>query len=231
MITLRPANERGHANHGWLDSYHSFSFANYYDPRYTGVSRLRVINDDTVAPGAGFGTHGHADMEIISYVLSGALQHKDSIGNGSIIRPGDVQRMSAGSGVQHSEFNASNEEAVNFLQIWIVPNVSGTKPSYEQKNFTPELSGQLRLVASPDGREGSLVVHQDVYMYAARPKDGETLSYHLAAKRTAYVHLAKGQLELNGLLLQGGDGATINEEQIITITGKNNAEVLLFDLP
>lgn len=231
MITLRPAYERGHANHGWLDSHHSFSFANYYDPQHMGVSRLRVINDDTVAPGAGFDTHGHSDMEIISHVLSGALQHKDSMGNGSVIRPGEVQRMSAGSGVRHSEFNASNGEPVNFLQIWIVPNVSGIKPSYEQKNFNQELSSQLRPVASPDGRDGSLLIHQDAYTYAAKPKDGETLSHYLAANRTAYVHVAKGGLQLNDIEMHGGDGATITDEQAINLTGKDNAEVVLFDLP
>jgi len=231
MITLRQANERGHANHGWLDSYHSFSFAAYHDPQHMGVSRLRVINDDTVAPGGGFGTHGHADMEIISYVLSGALQHQDSMGNGSIIRPGDVQLMSAGSGIRHSEFNASNEEAVNFLQIWIVPNVSGIKPGYAQKNFTLELSGQPRLVASPDGRDGSLLIHQDTSMYAARPKNGETLNHKLAAGRTAYLHVTKGELQLNGITMHGGDGTTITDEPTLELTGKNNAEVLLFDLP
>ena len=231
MITLRPTSERGHANHGWLNSYHTFSFANYYDPQHMGVSRLRVINDDTVAPGAGFGTHGHTDMEIISYVLAGALEHKDSMGHGSVIRPGDVQRMSAGSGIRHSEFNASSEEVVNFLQIWIVPDVSGIQPGYEQKNFTRELTGQLRLVASPDGQDGSLTIHQDAYVYAGKPQNGQILSHSLAAKRIAYVHVARGQLELNGTSLQGGDGATITHEPIITLTGKDNAEVLLFDLP
>ena len=231
MVTLRPGNKRGHANHGWLDSYHSFSFANYYDPQHMGVSRLRVINDDTVAPGAGFGTHGHVDMEIISYVLAGALEHKDSMGHGSIIRPGDVQRMSAGSGIRHSEFNASSEEEVKFLQIWIVPDVSGVQPSYEQKNFYTELPGQLRLVASPDGRDGSLTIHQDAYVYAGKPQDGQALSYPLADKRTAYLHVANGQLELNGTPLQGGDGATITHEPTITLVGKDKAEVLLFDLP
>ena len=231
MITLRPGNKRGHANHGWLDSYHSFSFANYYDPQHMGVSRLRVINDDTVAPGAGFGTHGHVDMEIISYVLAGALEHKDSMGHGSIIRPGDVQRMSAGSGIRHSEFNASTDEEVKFLQIWIVPNVSGIQPSYEQKNFYTELSGQLRLVASPDGRDGSLTIHQDAYVYAGKPQNGQVLSHPLADKRTAYVHVANGQLELDGLPLQGGDGAIIAHELTITLVGKDNAEILLFDLP
>lgn len=231
MISLRPANERGHANHGWLDSYHTFSFANYYDPRHMGVSHLRVINDDTVAPGTGFGTHGHADMEIISYVLAGALEHRDSMGHGSIIRPGEVQRMSAGKGIRHSEFNASTKEAVNFLQIWIVPNVSGIQPSYEQKNFADELAGRLRLVASPDGRNGSLTFHQDAWMYAGKPDNNQILSYSLAAERIAYVHVAKGQLELNGIPMQAGDGATVSDEPIITLIGKGMAEVLLFDLP
>jgi len=170
-------------------------------------------------------------MEIISYVLAGALEHKDSMGHGSIIRPGDVQRMSAGRGIRHSEFNASTQEAVKFLQIWIVPNVSGIQPSYEQKNFDAELTGRLRLVASPDGRDGSLTIHQDAFVYAGKPKDGDSLSHTLAAKRTAYVHVAKGQLALNGTLMRGGDGATITDEPTITLTGKSNAEVLLFDLP
>lgn len=231
MITLRHAEERGHAKHGWLDSYHSFSFANYYDPQQMGVSHLRVINDDTVAPGAGFGTHGHVDMEILSYVLSGALQHKDSMGNGSVIRPGEVQRMSAGSGVRHSEYNASNEETVNFLQIWIQPNVSGIEPGYEQKDFSPELAGQLRLVASPDGREGSLLIHQDVFMYAARFTNNETLNQNLSPGRTAYVHIAKGEVQLNGISMRSGDAATITVEQHVTLSGKPGAEVLLFDLP
>lgn len=231
MIHLRPAHERGHANHGWLDSFHTFSFANYYDPRYMGVSRLRVINDDTVAPGAGFDTHGHSNMEIISYVLSGALEHKDSMGHGSIIRPGEVQRMSAGKGIRHSEFNASHNEAVNFLQIWIVPNVSGIQPSYAQKNFAAELPGRLCLVASPDGCEGSLTIHQDAWVYAGKPENDQTLQHRLAAARTAYVHIARGQLELNGTLLQAGDGASISDEPVINLTGKSQAEVLLFDLP
>jgi redox-sensitive bicupin YhaK (pirin superfamily) len=230
MITPRPAQERGHANHGWLDSYHTFSFANYYDPAHMGVSHLRVINDDTVAPGAGFGTHGHRDMEIISYVLFGALQHKDSMGNGSIIRPGEVQRMSAGSGVTHSEFNASNEEEVNFLQIWIQPNVNGIQPGYEQKDFSTELLGQLRLVASPDGREGSLLINQDTFMYAARLDNSETLKHPLASGRTAYVHVARGKLLLNGIPMQGGDGASIKDEPTISLNGNPEAEILLFDL-
>jgi redox-sensitive bicupin YhaK (pirin superfamily) len=231
MIHLRPAHERGHANHGWLDSFHTFSFANYYDPRYMGVSHLRVINDDTVAPSAGFDTHAHTNMEIISYVLSGALEHKDSMGHGSIIRPGEVQRMSAGKGIRHSEFNASHNEVVNFLQIWIVPNVSGIQPGYEQKNFAAELPGRLCLVASPDGREGSLTIHQDAWVYAGKPENDQTLQHSLATARTAYVHVARGQLELNGTLIQAGDGASISDEPVINLTGKGQAEVLLFDLP
>ncbi len=231
MITLRPAHQRGHANHGWLDSYHTFSFADYYDPRYMGVSHLRVINDDTVAPGAGFDTHGHTDMEIISYVLSGALQHKDSMGHGSIIRAGEVQRMSAGRGIRHSEFNASNTAPVNFLQIWIVPNVSGIEPGYEQKDFAAELPGRLCLVASPDGRDGALTLHQDARVYAGKPENGQMLHHNLDPTRTAYVHVARGRLELNGNIMQAGDGASISGETAIRLTGEDQAEVLLFDLP
>ncbi len=231
MITLRPAHARGHANHGWLDSYHTFSFANYYDPRYMGVSRLRVINDDTVSPGAGFDTHGHTDMEIISYVLAGALQHKDSMGHGSIIHPGEVQRMSAGHGIRHSEFNASSKETVNFLQIWIVPDVSGIQPGYEQKDFAADLPGQLRLIAAPDGRDGALTIHQDAWVYAGKPDNNQMLHHKLDATRTAYVHVARGRLDLNGKIMQAGDGASISGEPDIRLTGKDQAEVLLFDLP
>ncbi len=231
MITLRPAQARGHANHGWLDSYHSFSFADYYHPQHMGVSKLRVINEDTVAPGTGFGTHSHADMEIISYILSGALQHKDSMGNGSVIRPGEVQLMSAGSGVRHSEYNASNQETVNFLQIWILPDSYGIQPGYQQQDFSAELPGRLRLVASPDGHDGSLLIHQDILMYATRFNNNQTLTYDLATDRKAYIHVATGALQVNGISMSGGDGATIMDEQLITLTGKHNAEALLFDLP
>ena len=231
MFNVIRSDTRGGADHGWLKAKHTFSFAEYHDPERVHFGHLRVINEDRIAPGQGFDTHPHNDMEIVTYIISGAIEHKDSMGNGSIIRPGDVQRMSAGSGIRHSEFNASSEEEVKFLQIWIVPNVSGIQPSYEQKNFDAELTGRLRLVASPDGRDGSLTIHQDAFVYAGKPKDGDSLSHPLAAKRTAYVHVAKGQLALNGTLMRGGDGATITDEPTITLTGKSNAEVLLFDLP
>jgi hypothetical protein len=217
MIELRKSTERGHANHGWLDSYHTFSFADYVDPRYMGVSALRVINEDRVAPGAGFPTHGHRDMEIISYVLEGALEHKDSMGNGSVIRPGEVQRMSAGTGVRHSEYNASKSELVHFLQIWILPDRAGHAPGYEQKQFAPtELDGQLRLIASPDGRDGSVTIHQDARLFAAR---------------RAYVHVARGRVALNGNALTAGDGARIEQETQLCLDHGDSAEVLLFDLP
>lgn len=231
MINLRPAAERGHAKHGWLDSWHSFSFANYYDPQYMGVSALRVINDDTVAPGAGFGTHGHADMEIISYVLSGGLEHQDSMGMGTVIRPGEVQRMSAGSGVTHSEYNASGEEPVKFLQIWIQPNVYGVEPGYEQKAYHDELNGQLRLVASPDGRDNSLTIHQDACLYATRLQQGEQAEHRLATGRTAYIHVARGKVILNNIELSAGDGATLQEEESLNLQARGEAEALLFDLP
>ncbi|MDH5178582.1 MAG: pirin family protein [Gammaproteobacteria bacterium] len=231
MITLRPAAERGHANHGWLDTWHSFSFANYYDPAHMGVSVLRVINDDTVAPGAGFGAHGHRDMEIISYVLSGGLEHKDSMGHGSVIRPGEVQRMSAGRGVVHSEFNASDSETVNFLQIWIMPNVAGVDPGYEQKQFHDRLHGRLCLIASPDGRDDSVTIHQDALLYAARLTDGEDVHYSVAADRVVYLHLARGNLTLNEIKMTHGDGATILDESDLVMHASGEAELLLFDLP
>jgi len=231
MIYLRPAAERGHANHGWLDTWHTFSFARYYDPRYMGVSALRVINDDTVAPAAGFGTHGHADMEIISYVLSGGLEHKDSMGVGTVIRPGEVQRMSAGTGVTHSEYNASDEEPVNFLQIWIQPNVYGIEPGYEQKAFHDELNGRLRLVASPDGRDNSLSIHQDACLYAVRLKQAEQVTHRVAAGRSTYVHVARGEASLNDIDLAGGDGVALQQEENIRIVARGEAEILLFDLP
>lgn len=231
MIYLRPAAERGYANHGWLDTWHTFSFARYYDPQHMGVSALRVINDDTVAPGAGFGTHGHADMEIISYVLSGGLEHKDSMGVGTVIRPGEVQRMSAGTGVTHSEYNASDEESVNFLQIWIQPNVEGIEPSYEQKAFHDEMNGRLRLVVSPDGRDNSLSIHQDVCLYAARLKQDEQVERRFSSGRTAYIHVARGKVKLNDRELSTGDGLALQEEGTINILARGDAEVLLFDLP
>ena len=231
MIYLRPAQERGHASHGWLDSWHTFSFANYYDPRHMGVSVLRVINDDTVAPAAGFGSHGHQDMEIISYVLAGALEHKDSMGSGTVIRPGEVQRMSAGTGVTHSEYNASQTEPVNFLQIWIMPDQQGVEPAYAQKAFNDELNGRLRLVISPDGRDGSLSIRQDAEMYASRLKNGERLEYIPDEGRTCYIHVARGELEMNGQALSGGDGVTVQQEALLRILARTDVELLLFNLP
>jgi len=232
MIAIRKAADRGHANHGWLDSHHTFSFADYYDPAQMGYSALRVINEDRVQPAAGFPTHGHRDMEIISYVLEGALQHKDSMGNGSVIRRGDVQRMSAGTGVRHSEFNASDKDLVHFLQIWIVPDRQGHAPGYEQKHFEPAmLQGNLRVVASPDGRDGSVTLHQDAVIHAGRLDSGEQAAYTLQPGRRAYVHVARGALKLNGEKLNPGDGARIENESNLTFEGSQDAEVLLFDLP
>jgi quercetin 2,3-dioxygenase len=232
MITRRLAQERGHARHGWLDSYHTFSFADYYDPRYTGFRTLRVINEDRVQPGRGFGTHPHRDMEIISYVLEGALEHKDSLGTGSIIRPGEVQRMSAGTGVTHSEFNPSPVEPVHFLQIWILPERVGLPPSYEQRAFpAAEKQGTLRLVASRDGREGSVTIHQAVDLYTSVLAPGETVTHRLAPGRHAWVQVARGVLTLNDTALSAGDGAAVSEEALLTLTATAQAEVLLFDLP
>jgi len=232
MTTLRPSTARGHANHGWLDSYHTFSFANYYDPAHMGVSNLRVINDDTVMPGQGFGTHGHQDMEIVSYVLDGALEHKDSMGNGSVIRPGDLQRMSAGTGVRHSEYNPSPTEPVHFLQIWLVPNRTGVQPGYEQKHFPLEdRRGRLVLLVSPDGRDGSLSAHQDGRLYGTLLEAGETVEHPLAAGRRAYVHVARGSIAVNGTPLGSGDGATLESVNHVYLEGLGHAEVLLFDLP
>lgn len=232
MMTVRKAGERGHANHGWLDTWHTFSFADYQDPRHMGYGPLRVINDDTVQPGQGFGTHGHRDMEIITYVLEGALEHKDSMGNGSIIRPGNVQRMSAGTGVRHSEFNPSRAERVHFLQIWIEPNRTGVQPGYEEKQFGPaEKKGQLRLVASSDGREGSVTIHQDATIHAAMLDGKDAVKHRLAPGRRAYVHVARGAVKVNGTLLKGGDGVRIEDESTIDLKDAREAEVLLFDLP
>ncbi|WP_018077213.1 pirin family protein [Thiobacillus denitrificans] len=232
MTTLRPSNARGHANHGWLDSYHTFSFARYYDPAHMGVSNLRVINDDTVMPGQGFGTHGHQDMEIVSYVLDGALEHQDSMGNGSIIRPGDIQRMSAGTGVRHSEYNASKTEPVHFLQIWLVPNREQVAPGYDQKHFPLDARrGRLVLLVSPDGRDGSLSAHQDGLLYGTVLEAGEAVEHPLAAGRRAYVHVARGQVAVNGTPLGSGDGATLDDVAHVHLEGLGHAEVLLFDLP
>lgn len=231
MITLRKSEDRGHANHGWLDTYHTFSFANYYDPKHMGFRALRVINEDRVSPTAGFGTHGHRDMEIITYVLEGALEHKDNIGNGSVIQPGEVQRMSAGTGILHSEFNHSETEAVHLLQIWLLPDKEGLSPSYEQRNFSPaKTPGKLHLVAAKDGREGAVTVHQDVDLYAARLKAGDRISHSLKPQRHAWVQVARGAITLNGLSLDTSDGAAISNETEVVIEATQDAEFLLFDL-
>lgn len=232
MMQLRAANERGHAQYDWLNTYHSFSFADYYDSQHMGISNLRVINDDTIAPGGGFPTHGHRDMEIVTYVLSGALEHKDSMGNGSVIRPGDVQRMSAGTGVRHSEFNPSDSEPVHLLQIWLLPNRQGVKPGYVQRHFpASQRRGVLRLLVSPDGREDSLSAEQDALLYGSLLEQDETVDYTLAAGRTVYLHLAKGSAMVNGTTLNGGDGLRIEREGQLHIEGRDAAELLLFDLP
>jgi redox-sensitive bicupin YhaK (pirin superfamily) len=231
MVTLRKADERGHFDFGWLNTYHSFSFSEYYDPKFMGFRSLRVINEDRVWPGEGFPTHPHRDMEIITYVLNGALEHKDSMGNGSVIRPGDMQRMSAGTGVTHSEYNHSKEDLVHFLQIWIIPDKRGLTPSYEQKLFTAEdKSGKFRLVASPDGRDGSVTIHQDVNLYATVLAAGEEVSYQLQPGRYGWLQVARGKVSLNGQPLKNGDGAALSEPQTVTITATEEAEVLLFDL-
>jgi redox-sensitive bicupin YhaK (pirin superfamily) len=232
MLTIRPAQDRGIADFGWLDSRHTFSFGSYHDPKQMGFADLRVINEDKVTPGQGFGTHAHRDMEIISYVLEGALAHKDSIGTGSVMRPGDVQRMSAGTGIQHSEFNASSTEPVHFLQIWILPEQQGIQPSYEQKAFDEvEKRGTLRLVGSRDGRDGSITIHQDVSLYATVLQEGETVSHPLVEGRVAWLQVARGAVEVNGQTLTAGDGAAIAQEAQITLQGAaNDAEVLLFDM-
>ena len=230
MTELRPGMERGHASHGWLESYHSFSFADYYDPRHMGFGALRVINEDRVQPGTGFGTHGHRDMEIISYVLAGSLGHQDSLGNGSAIVPGDVQRMSAGSGVRHSEYNNDKAGVTHFLQIWIEPNVLGIAPSYEQKHFPrSEKRGRLRLIASPDGAEGSVRIHQEARIYAGLFDAGERARHALVPGRLGYVHVARGSVEVNGRLLAAGDALKTDADAIELARGEG-AEVLVFDL-
>jgi redox-sensitive bicupin YhaK (pirin superfamily) len=231
MLTIRKGQDRGHADHGWLDSHHTFSFADYYDPKHMGFGALRVLNDDTVAAGGGFPPHSHRDMEIISYVLEGALEHKDSMGTGSIIKPGDVQRMSAGPGVVHSEYNASKAEPVHFLQIWIVPQRPGLPAGYEQKHFgDDEKRGRLRLVASPDGAEGSVRIQQDARMFAALV-DGDHPVTHQLGVRKAWLHVARGSAEVNGTRLEAGDGAAVEGEQQLSIVSKGGGEVLLFDFP
>ncbi len=231
MMTIRPAEERGHAVHGWLDSRHTFSFADYYNPKHTDFRSLRVINEDRVQPGQGFGTHPHRDMEIISYVLEGGLQHRDSIGTGSVIRPGDVQRMSAGTGVAHSEYNASKTEPVHFLQIWLLPSERGIKPSYEQKAFPDaEKRGRLRVVASPDGRDGSVTIHTDALVYAGLFDKEEAAELRLDHGRHAWVHVARGKVRVNGRELKAGDGAALSQEDIVRVEGVDGGEVLVFDL-
>jgi redox-sensitive bicupin YhaK (pirin superfamily) len=232
MITLRPADERGHAQHGWLDSRHTFSFADYYDPNHMGFRSLRVINEDRVAPGRGFGAHPHRDMEIITYVLEGGLEHKDSMGTGSVIHPGDVQRMSAGTGVLHSEYNTSKRDVVHFLQIWILPTARGIAPSYEQKRFSPEdKRGRLRVVASPDGRDGSVKVHSGATLYAGLFEAGEQAELRLAPGRHAWVHVARGTVRVGEHTLHSGDGAAVSDEEAVRIEGVDAGEVLVFDLP
>jgi len=232
MITLRPAGERGHANHGWLDSWHSFSFANYQDDSHVHWGPLRVINEDRVAAGRGFGEHGHRDMEIISYVLDGALGHKDSMGTSSSIVPGDVQRMSAGTGVQHSEFNYSEGGTTHFLQIWIIPSRQGVKPSYAQKNFPAEdKRGRLRLVISPDGADGSVDINQDARMYAGLFDGDERAELALAPGRLGYAHVARGEIVVNGRKLAAGDALLFEDEAAVKLSEGKGAEVLVFDLP
>lgn len=232
MIILRPAAERGHANHGWLDSWHSFSFAGYHDPNHMHWGPLRVINEDRVQPGQGFGTHGHRDMEIVSYVLEGSLGHKDSMGNASNIVPGEVQRMTAGTGVTHSEFNHDADGITHFLQIWFLPAREGLAPSYEQKAYPDaEKRGRLRLVVSPDGRDGSVSIHQDASMYAGRFDGDEAAALDVAPGRLAYVHLARGSATVNGHALTAGDALLYRDEPKVTITEGHDAELLVFDLP
>lgn len=231
MLTIRQSQDRGYADHGWLKSYHSFSFAGYHDPEHMGWGNLRVINEDRIAPGTGFGSHGHRDMEIISYVLSGSLAHKDNIGNGTVIPPGDVQRMSAGRGVVHSEFNHEQDNLTHFFQIWIEPNQRGIPPGYEQKTF-PEQDkrGALRLVASPDGAQGSVTIHADASLYAGLFTGNEAATLALSPKRKAYVHVVSGSLNVNGQKLQAGDAAKLSEEQLVKLSEGFDAEVLVFDL-
>ena len=231
MLTLRKAEARGHANHGWLDSRHTFSFGDYHDPAHMGFGPLRVINDDRVAGAGGFPTHAHANMEIITYVLEGALEHKDSLGTGSVIRPGDVQRMSAGTGIRHSEFNASKTEAVHFLQIWIVPEQHGLAPSYEQKAFAAaDVAGKLRLIGARDGRDGAVTIHQDVDLYAAKLGIAQSVSHTLATGRAAWLHVATGRAVVNGLAVAAGDGVAVTDAGHITIEGQGaGAEILVFD--
>lgn len=231
MITVRPRDERGHFDHGWLDTRHTFSFAEYFDPDHMGFRSLRVINEDRVQPGQGFGTHPHRDMEIVTYVLDGALAHRDSMGNGSVIRPGDVQRMTAGTGITHSEFNHSNDAPVHFLQIWIVPDRRGLTPSYEQKTIPAEaIAGRLCAVASHDGGDGSVTINQDATLYTAVLAPGQAVTHAFAPGRHGWLQVARGQVALDGRSLAAGDGAAISGEKAVTVSGESAAEILLFDL-
>lgn len=230
MMKIRKASERGHASHGWLDSYHTFSFADYYDPQWMGYRSLRVINDDLIMPGGGFGTHPHRDMEIITYVLSGELEHKDSMGNGRVIRPGEVQYMSAGTGIQHSEFNPRDDEALHLLQIWIQPEKRGVTPRYAEKSFQNTPRGDLHLVTSRDGRDGSISIHQDADLWLARLDPGQKVAHKLQTGRHAWVHVAEGEVEINGQALSGGDAAEVEGDATIQLAAQKPAQVLLFDL-
>ena len=230
MKIIRKSNERGHASHGWLDSYHTFSFADYYDPQWMGYRSLRVINDDLVMPGMGFGTHPHRDMEIISYVLSGAIEHKDSMGNGRVIRAGEFQYMAAGTGVQHSEFNPSKTDPLRLLQIWIQPDKKGVTPRYAEKNYAAAPTGKLNLVVSKSGREGSIAIHQDADLFLAKLDAGQSVEHALAANRHVWLHVAEGEVTVNGSKLSGGDAIAISEESEIKITAAKPSQVLLFDL-
>jgi redox-sensitive bicupin YhaK (pirin superfamily) len=231
MIDIRKSNERGHANHGWLDTHFTFSFADYYDPKHIHFRTLRVMNDDRVLGGGGFPPHPHKDMEIVTYVLEGALQHRDSMGNGSVIKPGDVQYMSAGSGVTHSEFNASETAPVHLYQIWMFPEAKGLRPTYDQKHFPEaEKRGKLRLLVSPDGRDGSIQIRQNNQLFAALLGPGESLIHNLAPDRHAYVQVVRGSINLNGTRLDEGDGAAISDEKVVSFAGVKDAEILLFDL-
>jgi len=230
MMNIRKANERGHASHGWLDTYHTFSFADYYNPKWMGYQSLRVINDDLVMPGMGFGTHPHRDMEIITYILSGALEHKDSMGNGRVIRAGDVQYMAAGSGVRHSEFNPSKEEAVHLLQIWIQPDETGVKPRYAEKSLRDAETGKLHLITSKSGRADSIAIHQDTELWLGRLEAGQKVAHPLAARRHAWVHVAEGEIVLNGATLSGGDAAALSGETKLLLAANRPSQVLLFDL-
>jgi len=230
MMKIRKANERGHAEHGWLDTYHTFSFADYYDPQWMGFRSLRVINDDLVMPGMGFGTHPHRDMEIITYILSGALEHKDSMGNGRVIRAGEVQYMAAGTGVLHSEFNPAKDEAVHLLQIWIQPDRKGVTPRYGEKSLKDAATGTWHLVTSKTGRDGSIAIHQDADLWLAKLEAGQAISHSLAGGRHAWIHVAEGEVKMNGKTLSGGDAVAVSEKANLKLAAAKPSQVLLFDL-